>query len=159
MVEVQHTIRSTCPYCGVGCQLEMNIKENHITRVDAPFDTAPNFGRLCTKGRYGLDYVHHPSRLIYPMIRKDLDKKPRKPVGLGGFRRASWEEALELAAEKIAGIVDRESGNAIGTFCSAKSTNEDRSRLADSDWFISDVQLNCGNGRSGSIYRNRVQYQ
>ena len=125
MVEVQNSVRSTCPYCGVGCQLEMNIKENHITRVDAPFDTAPNFGRLCTKGRYGLDFVHHPSRLIYPMIRKDLDKKPRKPVGLGGFRRASWEEALELAAEKIAEIVDRESGDAIGTFCSAKATNED----------------------------------
>jgi len=125
MVEVQHSVRSTCPYCGVGCQLEMNIKENHITRVDAPFDTAPNFGRLCTKGRYGLDFVHHPSRLTYPMIRKDLEKKPRKPIGLGGFRRASWEEALDLAAEKIAGIVDREGGDAIGTFCSAKATNED----------------------------------
>ena len=125
MAEVQHSVRSTCPYCGVGCQLDMIIKENHITRVDAPFDTAPNFGRLCTKGRYGLDFVHHPSRLTYPMIRKDLDKKPRKPVGLGGFRRASWEEALDLAAEKIARIVDREGGDAIGTFCSAKATNED----------------------------------
>jgi len=125
MVEVRHSVRSTCPYCGVGCQLDMNIKENHITRVDAPFDTAPNFGRLCTKGRYGLDFIHHPSRLTYPMIRKDLDKNPRKPVGLGGFRRASWDEALDLAAEKIAGIVDGESGDAIGTFCSAKATNED----------------------------------
>jgi len=125
MVEVQKTVRSTCPYCGVGCQLDLKIKENHITGVDAPFDTAPNFGRLCTKGRYGLDYVHHPSRLTYPMIRKDLDTGPRKPVGLGGFRRASWDEALDLAADKITEIVIKHGGDALGTFCSAKTTNED----------------------------------
>jgi len=125
MVEVQKTVRSTCPYCGVGCQLDLKIKENHITGVDAPFDTAPNFGRLCTKGRYGLDYVHHPSRLTYPMIRKDLDTGPRKPVGFGGFRRASWDEALDLAADKITEIVIKHGGDALGTFCSAKTTNED----------------------------------
>lgn len=125
MVEVQQSVRSTCPYCGVGCQLDIKIKENHITRVDASFDTAPNFGRLCTKGRYGLDFVHHPSRLTYPMIRKNLDTGPRKPVGLGGFRRASWDEALDLAADRIAGIVKKHGGDALGTFCSAKATNED----------------------------------
>ena len=101
MSEAGKTVRSTCPYCGVGCQVDLQIQENHITRVDAPFDVAPNYGRLCTKGRYGMDYVFHPSRLTYPMIRKDLGARPRKPVGLSGFRRASWDEALDLAAEKI----------------------------------------------------------
>lgn len=119
------TVRSTCPYCGVGCQVDLQIQENHITRVDAPFDVAPNYGRLCTKGRYGMDYVNHPSRLTYPMIRKDLGTRPRKPVGLEGFRRASWDEALDLAAEKLAGIVKENGGDALGTFCSAKATNED----------------------------------
>jgi formate dehydrogenase alpha subunit len=101
------------------------VKENHITRVNAPFDIAPNYGRLCSKGRYGMDYVHHPSRLTYPLIRKDIGKLPRKPVGLNGFRRATWDEALDLAAEQIVDIVKKYGGNALGTFCSAKATNED----------------------------------
>ncbi|HDN04489.1 MAG TPA: formate dehydrogenase subunit alpha [Chloroflexi bacterium] len=125
MNEMAKTVRSTCPYCGVGCQVDLIIKENHITRVEAPFDVAPNYGRLCTKGRYGMDYVSHPSRLTYPMIRKDLGAKPRKPVGISGFRRASWDEALDLAAEKLAGIARENGGDALGTFCSAKATNED----------------------------------
>ena len=125
MSETAKTVRSTCPYCGVGCQVDLQIHENHITRVDAPFDVAPNYGRLCTKGRYGMDYVSHPSRLTYPMIRKDLGARPRKPVGISGFRRASWEEALDLAAEKLAAIVKKNGSDALGTFCSAKATNED----------------------------------
>ena len=125
MNDTTKQVRSTCPYCGVGCQVDMQIKENHITRVDAPFAVAPNFGRLCTKGRYGLDYVSHPSRLTYPMIRKDMGSKPRKPVDLAGFRRASWDEALDLAAESLAAIVRENGGDALGTFCSAKATNED----------------------------------
>jgi formate dehydrogenase alpha subunit len=125
MSEMGKTIRSTCPYCGVGCQVDLQINENHITRVDAPFDVAPNYGRLCTKGRYGMDYVSHPSRLTYPMIRKKLGAHPRKPVGLAGFRRASWDEALDLAADKLASILREDGGDALGTFCSAKATNED----------------------------------
>ena len=125
MSETVKFVRSTCPYCGVGCQVDLQIQENHITRVDAPFDVAPNYGRLCTKGRYGMDYVSHPSRLTYPMIRKGLGAHPRKPVGISGFRRASWEEALDLAAEKLAAIVKENGGDALGTFCSAKATNED----------------------------------
>ena len=72
-----------------------------------------------------MDYVSHPSRLTYPMIRKDMGARPRKPVGLSGFRRASWEEALDLAAEKLAGIINENDSDALGTFCSAKATNED----------------------------------
>ena len=125
MSETVKFVRSTCPYCGVGCQVDLQIQENHITRVDAPFDVAPNYGRLCTKGRYGMDYVSHPSRLTYPMIRKGLGAHPRKPVGISGFRRASWEEALDLAAEKLVAIVKENGGDALGTFCSAKATNED----------------------------------
>ena len=80
MSDFVNSVRSTCPYCGVGCQVELQIKENHILRVDAPFDVAPNYGRLCTKGRFGMDFINHPSRLTYPMIRKDLGTLPRVPV-------------------------------------------------------------------------------
>ncbi|KAA3643617.1 MAG: formate dehydrogenase subunit alpha [Chloroflexi bacterium] len=118
-------MRSTCPYCGVGCQIDMYIKEDQIFRVEAPFDVAPNFGRLCAKGRFGIDFVQHPSRLKKPLIRKDIGESPRKAVGLEGFREATWEEALDLAAEKLAAIVAQHGGDAVGTFCSAKATNED----------------------------------
>jgi formate dehydrogenase alpha subunit len=105
--------------------VDLQVKENHVLRVDAPFDVAPNYGRLCAKGRFGMDFIHHPSRLTYPMIRKDLGVLPRTPVGLSGFRRATWNEALELAAEKLAAVIQEFGGNALGSFCSAKATNED----------------------------------
>ncbi len=125
MINIDKTIRSTCPYCGVGCQIDLQIKDDKIFKVDAPFGVAPNYGRLCTKGRFGTDYVHHPSRLKTPLIRKDIGMKPRKPVGMDGFREATWDEALDLAAEKIAAITKESGGDAFGTFCSAKATNED----------------------------------
>lgn len=125
MPEKMKSVRSTCPYCGVGCQIELKILADRIIRVDAPFGVAPNYGRLCTKGRFGVDFVHHPSRLTHPLIRLDFGEKPRKPTGIEGFRKATWDEALNLAAKKLENIVDKQGGDAIGTFCSAKATNED----------------------------------
>ena len=125
MLEPQKSVRSTCPYCGVGCQIDLQIQTDRIFRVDAPFDVAPNYGRLCSKGRFGVDFVHHPSRLTHPLIRKDLGSKPRRSIGLDGFREATWDEALDLAADKFTEIVQEHGGDAIGTFCSAKATNED----------------------------------
>ncbi|MCP4716869.1 MAG: formate dehydrogenase subunit alpha [Deltaproteobacteria bacterium] len=125
VLKKEKSVRSTCPYCGVGCQIDLQIKDHKIVRVDAPFDVAPNYGRLCSKGRFGIDYVHHPSRLTHPLIRKKIGVKPRQAVGLEGFREAGWDEALDLAADKIAEIVRQKGGDAIGTFCSAKATNED----------------------------------
>lgn len=118
-------VRTTCPYCGVGCQIELNIKDERIISVSAPETEAPNFGRLCVKGRYGTDFVHHESRLKSPLIRKDIDEGMRNPVGPDGFREASWEEALELAASRLAETYRKSGGDAFGTFCCAKATNED----------------------------------
>jgi formate dehydrogenase alpha subunit len=125
MNEIQTPVRSTCPYCGVGCQIELMVANDRIVRVKAPFEVAPNYGRLCTKGRFGVDFVRHPSRLTSPLIRKDYGVTPRQPVGLEGFRHATWEEALDLGARKLSEIVQVHGGDAIGTFCSAKATNED----------------------------------
>jgi len=125
MSEIYKTVRSTCPYCGVGCQVNLQVVNNRIIRVEAPFEVAPNYGRLCTKGRFGVDFVHHPSRLTHPLIRKDIGVNPRQPTGLDGFREASWDEALNLAADKLSEIVKVGGGDAVGTFCSAKASNED----------------------------------
>ncbi len=119
------TVRTTCPYCGVGCQIELNIKNNQIVSTSAPENTAPNFGRLCVKGRYGTDFTNHPSRLKFPLIRKDIDNELRTPLGLEGFREAGWEEALDLASSRIAATYIKSGGNAFGTFCCAKASNED----------------------------------
>jgi formate dehydrogenase alpha subunit len=109
-------VRTTCPYCGVGCQMELHIKEDLIYRVSAPFDAAPNYGNLCVKGRFGTDYTTHPRRLKTPLIRDG---------GPGEFRPASWDEALTLVSERLAAIVQAHGGDSIATYASAKATNED----------------------------------
>ena len=109
-------VRTTCPYCGVGCQMKLHIKDDTIYRVEAPFDAAPNYGNLCVKGRFGLDFATHPRRLKKPLIRDGA---------YGEFREASWDEALNLVAEKLSQIVRESGGDSIATYACAKATNED----------------------------------
>lgn len=109
-------VRTTCPYCGVGCQMDLHIKDNLVYRVTAPFDAAPNYGNLCVKGRFGTDYTSHPDRLRTPLIRDGAR---------GHFRPASWDEALELVTERLSALVRAHGGDSIATFASAKATNED----------------------------------
>src|SRR5712672_1421795 len=110
-------VESVCPYCGVGCQLTYQIKDDHIVAVEGK-DGPANHNRLCVKGRFGFDYVHHPDRLTEPLIRKDGVGKddvaidPANP--LTHFRVASWEEALERAAEGLQRIRDRASSQGGG---------------------------------------------
>ena len=63
MLNPEKVVRTTCPYCGVGCQMDLKVKDGFIYRVDAPFEAAPNYGMLCVKGRFGTDYVKHPERV------------------------------------------------------------------------------------------------
>ncbi len=109
-------VRTTCPYCGVGCQMNLHIKNNMIYRVSAPFDSAPNYGNLCVKGRFGTDFTTHPGRLKMPLIR-DNRHEP--------FREAMWDEALTLVSQRLAEIVRKYGGDSIATYACAKATNED----------------------------------
>jgi len=122
MIQPDKVIRSTCPYCGVGCQVDLSVKDEHIIRVEAPFDAAPNYGMLCVKGRFGMDYATHPSRLKTPLIRANVDDPRHVP---SVWREASWDEALDLVAERLGGIVKAYGGDAIATYACAKATNED----------------------------------
>ena len=122
-------VDSVCPYCGVGCQLTYNIKDNKILFVEGRNGPA-NLGRLCVKGRYGFDYAHHPHRLTKPLIRREGMPKngeftmdPERVLDV--FREATWEEALALAGGKLASIRDTHGGNALAGFGSAKGSNEE----------------------------------
>ena len=122
MIKADRVVRSTCPYCGVGCQLDLSIKDEYIYRVDAPFDAAPNYGMLCVKGRFGTDYVKHPGRVKTPLIRTNRDEgRSAKPV----WREASWDEALDYVADELVRIKSGYGSEAIASYASAKATNED----------------------------------
>ena len=120
---------SVCPYCGVGCQITYQTRDNEIVAVQGR-DGPANRNRLCVKGRFGFDYVKHPHRLTRPLIRLDGcskagddDLDPANP--LTHFRIATWEEALDHAAQGLARIRDRKGGNALAGFGSAKCSNEE----------------------------------
>lgn len=122
MIKADKTVRTTCPYCGVGCQMNLSVKDGFIYKVEAPFDAAPNYGMLCVKGRYGADYVKHPGRVKTPLIRANREEgRSAKPV----WREASWDEALDLVADELTRIAKEYGGDAIASYASAKATNED----------------------------------
>jgi formate dehydrogenase alpha subunit len=106
--------RTTCSYCGVGCQIEMNVQDGRVVGVTSQPDVAPNNGSLCVKGRFGYDYVDSPKRLTTPLIRKN-----------GEFVEAGWDEALDLVARRFSDIKAEHGPDAIAAFSSAKCTNEE----------------------------------
>ncbi|MDO9411807.1 MAG: formate dehydrogenase subunit alpha [Pseudolabrys sp.] len=123
------TVDSVCPYCGVGCQLTYQIKEDKIVSVVGK-DGPANSNRLCVKGRFGFDYVANPQRLLKPMIRKEgVPKIPHEFIDPSNpwthFREATWEEALDRAAGGLAKIRDRDGPDALAGFGSAKGSNEE----------------------------------
>ncbi|MEM7045637.1 MAG: molybdopterin-dependent oxidoreductase, partial [Pseudomonadota bacterium] len=128
-VEIDRTVDSVCPYCGVGCQITYHLRDDKIRQVTGR-DGPANENRLCVKGRFGFDYVSHPDRLTVPLIRKDGvakqvddDIDPANPFS--HFREASWDEALDLAAKGLRDIRDSLGSNALAGFGSAKGSNEE----------------------------------
>ncbi len=122
-------VDSVCPYCGVGCQLTYNIRDNKIVYVEGR-DGPANSSRLCVKGRYGFDYVQHKHRLTQPLIRKAGAPKTKNFVvdpenWSEVFREATWEEALDFAAKGLRDIRDTYGKRSLAGFGSAKCTNEE----------------------------------
>jgi formate dehydrogenase major subunit len=123
-------VESVCPYCGVGCLLTFNIKEDKIIYVEGR-DGPANKSRLCVKGRYGFDYVHNKARLTKPLIRKPDAPKITDIESLHGadvnqyFREATWDEALDLAAKGLVNIRNENGPNSLAGFGSAKGSNEE----------------------------------
>ena len=116
-------VASVCPFCGVGCQVSLKVKDGRVKYVDG-IDGPANEGRLCVKGRFGFDYIHHDHRLTKPLIRRE--DAPAKGLNVDPanwqthFREASWDEALDFAANGLRGR-----GREVAGFGSAKCTNEE----------------------------------
>jgi formate dehydrogenase major subunit len=116
-------VKSVCPFCGVGCQVSLKVKDNRVVYVEG-INGPANEGRLCVKGRFGFDYIHHKHRLTKPLIRrtdapaKGLNVDPNNWQEV--FREASWDEALDFAANGLKGR-----GREVAGFGSAKCTNEE----------------------------------
>ena len=126
---VDRRVDSVCPFCGVGCLLTYNVRDNRIVSVDGR-DGPANHGRLCVKGRFGFDYASHPQRLSRPLIRKPgVAKNPAlapDPADWSAvFREATWEEALALSGSALSGLRDRHGPKSLAGFGSAKGSNEE----------------------------------
>jgi formate dehydrogenase major subunit len=107
-------VRTTGPYCGVGCQQWLHVQDGRIVKVTGVQEAEPNKGRLCVKGRFGYDFIYAEDRLKTPLIKEN-----------GEFREASWDEALDLVADRFKEIIDQSGPDALGGVSCARSINED----------------------------------
>ena len=107
-------VRTTCPYCGVGCQQWLHVKDGEVVKVTAVEEAQPNRGMLCVKGRFGYDFIHSPERLTTPLMKKDGKQVP-----------VSWDEALDFVANKLKEIREKHGADAIAGVSCARSINED----------------------------------
>ena len=121
------TVRTTCPYCGVGCTLDLHLHDDLITEVTSPFDSVVNQGNLCVKGRYGYDFLYSKKRVTVPLKRKT----PQQPGSrTQAFDRdewveITWDEALDTVADRLVATYEQHGPNALAVYCCAKATNED----------------------------------
>ena len=127
--KVDREVDSVCPFCGVGCLVTYQVKDEKIVSVKGREGPA-NEGRLCVKGRFGMDYIHSPDRITQPLIRrsgvaKDLGLIDGHTDWREVFREATWEEALDLAAQPLNTLRQEHGPKSLAGFGSAKGSNEE----------------------------------
>src|SRR3990172_8460917 len=138
MIKADRVVTSTCPYCGVGCNLQLHVKDEHIFKVTSPFDSPVNHGNLCVKGRFGYDYVYHPKRVTTPLVRRyllddgpqtiDRSQFPSSTVNgpsSSDWVETDWDTALNIVADNLTKIYKRDGSDAMAVYACAKATNED----------------------------------
>src|SRR5512143_369987 len=127
MIREDKITATTCPFCGVGCRLDLHTRGGQILRATTPYDHIVSKGNLCVKGRFGWDFIYHPERVLKPLIRKELQEPGTRRAARSReeWREASWDEALDLVTTRFAEVVQREGPDATAVFCCAKATNED----------------------------------
>ena len=145
-IKADGIVTTTCPYCGVGCNLQLHVKDDFIYKVTSPFDSPVNSGNLCVKGRFGYDFIYHPKRVTTPLVRRYLLEGKPKPEGREqvfgvstsgspisnsqisndwDWVETDWDSALNITAENLTRIYKRDGSDAMAVYCCAKATNED----------------------------------
>lgn len=107
-------VRTTCPFCGTGCNFDLNVKDGKVVGVTPNPDSPVNGKSLCVKGRYHTDFINNPDRITKPLIKKD-----------GEFVESSWDEAIKLVVKNLKDVKEQHGGDAIAGLSSARCTNED----------------------------------
>ncbi|MBV1881212.1 MAG: formate dehydrogenase subunit alpha [Pseudomonadales bacterium] len=113
-MEADRTVRTVCSYCGVGCNLEVSVKNNEVLSIKAPWDAEVNQGHTCLKGRYAFRFYNHPDRLRTPFIRKGKD-----------LVSATWDEAYDYIVDKLQTIIKDNGPDAVAGISSSRCTNEE----------------------------------
>jgi predicted molibdopterin-dependent oxidoreductase YjgC len=110
-------VRTTCTFCGVGCQIDLNLdpETKHIVKVTSKPEYLPNEGNLCVKGRFAFNFVHHPDRLTHPLVRRED----------GELHPTTWEDALETAATGLRRVIEAHGPQSVAFLSSARLTNEE----------------------------------
>jgi len=112
-------VKTTCSYCGTGCNFFLHVKDNKVIKVTSDYEAPVNRGNLCIKGRYGYDFIHSEDRIKTPLIRRGVN-----------FHEATWDEALSLISERFCDLIRRYGPDKVGAFSSARCTNEENYLLA-----------------------------
>ncbi|MBM4262828.1 MAG: formate dehydrogenase subunit alpha [Deltaproteobacteria bacterium] len=127
MITADRVVPTTCPYCGVGCNLQLHIKGDYIYKVTSPFDSTVNHGNLCVKGRFGYDFIYNRDRVTTPLIRKTHQQPGARTQAFdrAEWHEVTWDEALDYTASRMVEIYQRDGAKAMAVYCCAKATNED----------------------------------
>jgi NADH-quinone oxidoreductase chain G len=134
--QVDKEVETVCSYCGVGCSLVVQVRDDSIKRVIPRIGLGVNKGLLCSRGRFGYEYINSQDRLTTPLVRKN-----------GNLEPATWSEALDLVAEKLAGIKKTNGGPSIAGIASPRCSNEDNYV------FQKFIRMACGSNNIDSISR------
>jgi len=126
VIEADRVVVTVCPYCGVGCGLDLHLRDDFIYKVTSDHDNIVNQGNLCVKGRYGYDMIYNKNRVTEPLVRKtrQVPGKRTQAFDRDEWRQVTWEEALDYTADRLVEIYQRDGSDAMGVYCCAKATNE-----------------------------------
>lgn len=114
--QTETVVRSTCNFCGVGCQLNLHVQDDKVVRVTSPEPgTTVNDGNLCVKGRFATEFIHHEERLTQPLVRGDD----------GALHPTTWAHAMQVAAQGLMGVRDRHGADSLGFISSSRCTGEE----------------------------------
>jgi formate dehydrogenase major subunit/formate dehydrogenase alpha subunit len=125
-------VTTTCTYCGVGCQFDLNVKDGRVIRVTSNPEAPVNGMALCVKGRYGYDFIHHPDRVLKPRVRRYLLEgagertlRDGRLQERGEWVEVEWDTALDLTARKLRAAREAHGPEGVGLLTSAKCLNEE----------------------------------